>query len=269
MTVGHDRWGGATAYEAFMGRWSRKLAPMFVEWLGEPSGRSWVDVGCGTGALSSAILARVRPTAILGVDPSEDFLTLARANVDDPRVRFERGSAASMPVGDGWADAVVAGLVLNFVPDVGAALTEMRRVGAPGAVIGAYVWDYGGEMQLIRRLFDAAISLDPGAEHHDEGKRFPICASGGLRSALESAGIGDVVDDAIEIPTVFRDFDDFWTPFLGGVGPAPAYVVSLEEDARVRLRERLRATLPTETDGAIHLTARAWAARGVVLRGPS
>jgi SAM-dependent methyltransferase len=165
---------------------------------------------------------------------------------------------------DGWADLVVAGLALNFVPDIGAALAEMRRVAAPGAVIGAYVWDYGGEMQLIRRLFDAAIALDPDAEHHDEGKRFPICAPGGLRSALETAGLRDVVDDAIEIPTVFRAFDDFWTPFLGGVGPAPAYVVSLNEDARVRLRERLRSTLPTETDGSIHLVARAWAARGAV-----
>jgi SAM-dependent methyltransferase len=262
MTVGEDRWGGATAYEAFMGRWSRRLAPLFVDWLGEAAGRRWVDVGCGTGALSAAILAGNEPAAIVAVDPSEDFLTVALANVDDPRVRFKRGSAASIPLEDGWADVVVAGLVLNFVPDIGVALAEMRRVAAPGAVIGAYVWDYGGEMQLIRRLFDAALALDPDAEHHDEGKRFPICAPGGLRSALETAGLRDVVDDPIQIPTVFRDFDDFWTPFLGGVGPAPAYVVSLEEAARVSLRERLRATLPTGADGSIHLIARAWAARG-------
>ena len=262
MTVGKDRWGGAAAYEGFMGRWSRKLAPMFVDWLGEPPDRRWVDVGCGTGALSAAILVRNEPAAIVGVDPSDDFLTVARSSFDDPRVRFERGSAGTIPVGNGWADVVVAGLVLNFVPDIDVALAEMRRVAAPGAAIGAYVWDYGGEMQLIRRLFDAAIALDPEAAHHDEGERFAVCAPGGLRSALERGGLRDVVDDAIELPTVFRDFDDFWLPFLGGVGPAPAYVVSLEEDARVRLRERLRATLPIEADGSIHLTARAWAARG-------
>jgi SAM-dependent methyltransferase len=264
VTVGRDRWDGATAYEAFMGRWSRKLAAAFLAWLDAPRGRRWVDVGCGTGALSAAVLAQGEPEAIVGVDPSDDFVTVARAHVDDPRVRFDLGSAASIPVADGWADAVVAGLVLNFVPDLGAALAEMRRVAAPGAVIGAYVWDYGGEMQLIRRLFDAAIALDPAAEQHDEGKRFPICAPGGLGSAFEAAGIDSITDDAIEIPTVFRDFDDFWTPFLGGVGPAPAYVVSLDEDARDRLRERLHATLPIDADGSIHLSARAWAARGVV-----
>ena len=263
MTVGQDRWGGAAAYERFMGRWSRKLAPVYLAWIHEPPGRRWVDVGCGTGALSGAILAREEPAAIVGVDPSEDFLALGRADVRDQRVRFEHGSAASIPVEDGWGDVVVAGLVLNFVPDLDAALAEMQRVAAPGAVVGAYVWDYGGEMQFIRRLFDAAIALDPDAAHHDEGERFAICAPGGLRVALEGAGLRDVVDEAIEIPTVFRDFDDFWTPFLGGVGPAPAYVVGLEEDARASLRERLRATLPTEADGSIHLTARAWAARGV------
>ena len=163
MTVGQERWGGAAAYERFMGRWSRTLAPAYLAWLGEPPGRKWVDVGCGTGALSAAILAGYEPAAIVGVDPSKDFVAVAGDTVTDPRVRFERASAASIPVEDGWADAVVAGLVLNFVPDLDAALAEMRRIAAPGAVIGAYVWDYGGEMQLIRRLFDAAIALDPEA----------------------------------------------------------------------------------------------------------
>jgi SAM-dependent methyltransferase len=268
MTV-TDRWSGGAAYEAYVGRWSRPVAAEFVDWLGISDGGRWVDVGCGTGALSTAILAASDPAAIVGVDPSEDFLTLARTNVQDPRVRFEPGNAASIPVEDGWADAVVAGLVLNFVPDVGTALAEIQRVGRPGAVVGAYVWDYGGGMQLIRRLFDAAIALDPSVEHLDEGKRFPICAPGGLRSAFETAGFDDVIDGSLEIPTVFGDFDDFWTPFLGGVGPAPAYVVSLDEDARVRLREHLRSTLPTEPDGSIHLTARAWVARGQVPDGVS
>ena len=253
-------WQGAQAYEAFMGRWSRRLAPVFVDWFGADRGRRWVDVGCGTGALSTAILSGADPAAIVGVDPSTDFVELARANVADARVRFETGSAASIPVEDGWAEYLVAGLVLNFVPDVDAALSEMRRVGAPGGRIGAYVWDYARGMQLIRTLFDAAIELDPEVRHVDEGERFPICRPGGLREAFEDAGLVGVEDSTLEIPLVFRDFDDYWTPFLGGVGPAPAFVVSLDEPARERLRDRLRSTLPTQADGSIHLVARAWAA---------
>lgn len=255
-------WQGAQAYEAFMGRWSRRLAPVFVDWF-EPKPRArWVDVGCGTGALSTAILSGADPDAIVGVDPSTDFVELARTKVADPRVRFETGNAASIPVSDGWADYVVAGLVLNFVPDLDAALADMRRVAAPGSFIGAFVWDYARGMQLIRTLFDAAIELDPEARHLDEGERFPVCRPGGLREAFEGAGLLEITDAALEIPLVFRNFEDYWTPFLGGVGPAPAYVVSLDDVARTQLREHLRSTLPAQPDGSIHLTARAWAARG-------
>jgi SAM-dependent methyltransferase len=245
-----------------MGRWSRRLAPRFVEWFDGGPGLRWVDVGCGTGALSAAILAGAEPAAVVGIDPSADFVAVARTNVGDPRARFDAGNAASIPVDPGWADAVVAGLVLNFVPDVPEALAEMRRVLRPRGVIGAYVWDYAEGMQLIRTCFDAAIELDPEVRHLDEGERFPICRPGGLRRAFDDAGFTDVTDSVLEIPLIFSSFDDYWTPFLGGVGPAPAYVVGLEEDARVRLRERLRATLPTDADGSIRLTARAWAAKG-------
>jgi SAM-dependent methyltransferase len=255
-------WKGAETYEAYMGRWSRRLAPRFVEWFDAEPGRRWVDVGCGTGALSAAIFASANPAAVVGIDPSPDFVSVARTNVGDPRARFETGDAASLPVDSDWADAVVAGLVLNFVPDVPEALAEMRRVLGAGGVLGAYVWDYAEGMQLIRTCFDAAIELDPEVRHIDEGERFPVCRPGGLRRAFEDAGLTEVAETALEIPLVFRDFDDYWTPFLGGVGPAPAYVVALEEDARVRLRERLRATLPTDDDGSIRLTARAWAAKG-------
>lgn len=260
-------WQGAQAYEAYIGRWSRQVAPRFVDWLSVPGGRSWVDVGCGTGALSATILQRAEPAALVGVDPSADFVAQAAAAIDDPRARFLTGSAAELPVGDDWADAVVAGLVLNFVPDLAAALVEMRRVVRTNGTVGGYVWDYADGMQLIRRLFDAAIALDPAAASHDEGARFAICAPEPLRRAFEAAGFADVSVTAIEVPTVFRDFDDFWSPFLGGVGPAPAYVVSLEPEAREHLRERLRTTLPTAADGSIPLVARAWAARARVPDG--
>ena len=157
---------------------------------------------------------------------------------------------------------MVSGLVLNFVPDLGAALAEMLRVTRPGGVVAGYVWDYAGGMELIRRFWDAAIELDPAARGLDEGIRFPICAPGPLQRAFESAGLAGVEVRPIDVPTVFRDFDDYWTPFLSGVGPAPGYAAALDPARRDALRERLDATLPREPDGRIALTARAWAVRG-------
>jgi SAM-dependent methyltransferase len=263
-----DLWSGAEAYEAYIGRWSRPVARQFVEWLAVPRNRNWVDVGCGTGALSATILAGAAPAALIGIDPSAPFVAHAVATITDPRARFLVGTASALPVEGGWAGAVVAGLVLMLVNDAAQALHEMRRVAAPGAVIAAYVWDYADGMQLIRRFFDAAVELDPAAAAHDEGKTFPICAPEPLRNAFEAAGLEEVAVRAIEVPTVFRDFDDYWTPFLAGVGMAPAFTVALDKPARARLRERLRATLPTEPDGSIHLSARAWAVRGRVPRPP-
>jgi SAM-dependent methyltransferase len=262
LTLAGDLWSGAEAYEAYIGRWSRPVARQFVEWLAVPGNRNWVDVGCGTGALSATILADAAPAALIGIDPSEPFVAHAVATIVDPRASFRLGSASALPVEGAWAGAVVAGLVLMLVDDAAQALREMRRVAAPGAVVGAYVWDYADGMQLIRRFFDAAVELDPAAAAHDESKTFPICAPEPLRNAFAEAGLEEVAVRAIEVPTVFSDFDDYWTPFLAGVGVAPAFAVALDEPAQARLRERLRATLPTEADGSIHLIARAWAARG-------
>jgi SAM-dependent methyltransferase len=264
LTVAEDLWADGDAYEAYIGRWSRLVAEQFIDWLAIPDNQRWVDVGCGTGALTARILRGAAPAAVVGIDPSAPFVAHAAATIIDPRARFRVGTALALPVEDAWADAVVAGLVLMLVADAAQALREMTRVAAPGAVIGGYVWDYAGEMQLIRRFFDAAVELDPAAIAHDEGVRFPICAPEPLRNAFATAGLKDVAVRSIEVATVFRDFDDYWTPFLAGVGMAPAYAVALDEPARGRLRERLRATLPTEPDGSIQLIARAWAVRGSV-----
>ena len=260
MTIG--RWSDGAAYESFVGRWSRLIAPQFVEWLGVPPGSAWVDVGCGTGALTSAILAEAAPRSVLAIDPSADFIGHARAVVHDDRARFAIATADAVPLDASIADAVVAGLVLNFVPDVPRALAEMRRVATAGARLGAYVWDYAAGMEPIRRYFDAAIEVDPAARDADEGRSFPICQPEPLRAAFAAAGIGDVEVRAIDAPAVFSSFDEFWTPFLTGVGVASRYNVGLAESTRVAIRERLRTTLPTDEDGSIRLGVRAWAVRG-------
>jgi SAM-dependent methyltransferase len=257
-------WAAGEAYEPYVGRWSRLVAAEFLARLGIPAGARWLDVGCGTGALSSAILDRYAPASVTGVDPSEGFLAYARRRVTDPRAEFRQGDAQALPVADAAFDAVVSGLVLNFVPDQPKAAADMRRAARPGGTVAAYVWDYAEGMQMMRRFWDAAAALDPaGAGDKDEALRFALCRPGPLRSLFEGAGLQGVEVAPIEVPTVFRDFDDYWTPFLAGGAPAPAYCMSLDEDRRAALRERLRATLPPEPDGSVHLSARAWAVRGI------
>jgi SAM-dependent methyltransferase len=254
-------WAGAAAYEAYVGRWSRAVAPGFLGLLAVPAGRAWLDVGCGTGALTEAVLAGCSPASVLGVEPSPAFLTHATAHVTDVRASFRAGDAQALPVADASVDAVVSGLVLNFVPDRAAGVAEMRRVVRPGGVVAAYVWDYADGMQLLRFFWDAAVDLDPAARDLDEGRRSGHCRPGPLRD-LFADGFEDVAVDAVVVPTVFADFDDYWTPFLGRTGPAPAYVASLGDEQRTALREALRARLPTAADGSISLSARAWAVRG-------
>jgi len=173
------------------------------------------------------------------------------------------GDAEVLTDDSGMFDAVVSGLVLNFIPHPERALAEMARVARPGGVVAVYVWDYAEGMQLIRHFFDAAIALDPTAVEHDEGPRFPICHPDALCRLFESSRLHNVEVCPIEVSTVFRDFDDYWLPFLGGQGPAPGYAMSLSEERRALLRERIRANLPVNSDDSISLVARAWAVRGI------
>lgn len=258
-----DTWERGNPYERYVGRWSRSVAIPFLSWLNVPPGRRWLDLGCGTGALCAAIVDRCSPSSVTGVEPSEGFLETAKGHLAG-RAMFHQGSATAIPLASGSVDAVVCGLVLNFVPDQRAALGEMSRVATPRGVVAAYVWDYAGKMELMRHFWDAAIELDEAAATLDEGVRFPTCRPEALASLFADAGLNDVEARSIDVPTPFADFDDYWQPFLGGQGPAPAYAMSLDESARARLRDRLKECLPIASDGSIRLTARAWAVRANV-----
>jgi trans-aconitate methyltransferase len=258
-----DTWESGDPYEQYVGRWSRRVAPRFLSWLAIPAGRRWLDVGCGTGALSAAILDHCAPASLTAIEPSEGFLATARRHLAARAVLHQAG-AARIPLDAAAVDVVVSGLVLNFVPDQPAALAEMARVTEPGGTIAAYVWDYAGGMELIRLFWDAAVALDPAAARMDEGPRFPLCRPDALAQLLAGAGLGRVEVTAIDVPTPFASFEDYWLPFLGGQGPAPAYAMALDEVARARLRDHLRQRVPAAADGSIRLTARAWAARGTV-----
>jgi len=151
----------------------------------------------------------------------------------------------------------------NFIPQPNQALSEMIRAVRIGGTVAAYVWDYAGQMQLMRYFWDAAVALDWAVSALDEGQRFPLCQPEPLRQLFQTAQLGKVEVHLIDVATNFRDLDDYWSPFLGGQGPAPGYTMSLSEERRVALRERIRLTLPAAPDGSIHLVARAWAVHGV------
>lgn len=260
-------WAGGAAYEPYVGRWSRLVARGLLTWLDVPSGSRWLDVGCGTGALSATILTLAAPSELAGVDASDGYVAYAREQIRDGRARFEVADAQHLPFEDASFDAAVSGLVLNFLPRPSHGLAEMARVTRSNGTVAVYVWDYAGEMQLMRHFWDAAAALDPAAVELDEGRRFPLCRPEPLEQFFKEAGLDAVAVRTIDVPTVFRDFDDYWSPFLGGQGPAPGYAMSLSEERRAALRECIRASLPTAHDGSIHLLARAWAARGRKPRG--
>ena len=256
----HDAWQAGDSYDNYMGRWSRRIAPLFLDMLALPRELDWLEVGCGTGALSAAILARCDPESLVAIDPSEGFLAKARDSVPDPCAEFRQGDAQALDLDTASRDVAVSALTLNFVPDRAKAIAEMKRVTRPGGAVAFYVWDYpGGGLEFLRAFWKEAAVLDPKAGELTEDKRFPFCTPDGLTALASEVGLADVTCEALETPTVFSDFDDYWRPFTLGAGPAPGYVANLPEEARERLKDRLDASLPREADGSIALKARAWA----------
>ena len=257
-----DTWDDGATYEPYIGRWSRVVAKSFVRWLGLPNGAAWLDFGCGTGALSDTILANANPRLVVGCDRSAGYVAFAQAHTSDPRAQFVVAELPQLPQIHQGFDAAVAGLVLNFLPDPSEGVRAMRARVRPGGTVAAYVWDYAEGMELIRVFWDAAVALDGATRALDEGTRFPLCHAEPLAQLFEAGELRDVAVQSIEVPTVFRSFDDFWMPFLGGQGPAPGYAKSLSADRRAALRDSIRRRLRGAPDGTIALTARAWAVRG-------
>jgi SAM-dependent methyltransferase len=263
MPESSDRWAAGATYEDFMGRWSRLLAPRFVSWLSVRPAANWLDVGCGTGALADAICSGADPASVVACDPSEPFIEYARRRQVGPRVSFVVAGVGQLPTRPGGFDSVTSLLALNFFPEPEAAIDEMRRIAAVDGLVSVCVWDYAGRMEFLRRFWDSVGAVDPGAAGLDEGRRFPICRPEVLESLFREAGVADVVSGSIEIPTRFSTFAEFWKPFLGGTGPAPSYVASLDPPQREALVSHLERLLPRQPDGAISLVARAWVVRGV------
>ncbi len=244
-----------------MGRWSRPVAEAVLAWLRLPPGRSWLDVGCGTGALTEAILDAADPREVVGVDPSADFLATAAAQIADPRVRFAIGEARAA-----GAERCLRrghrrpGPALRARPAAGHPRDGARRRSRRHC--DAYVWDFAGERQFTRYFWQVATALDPAAADYDPGRVCSLCHPEPLAALFAGAGLQAVTVQAVEVPIVFRDFDDYWRPhLLGGSSPAQRYAASQGAEQRTALRERLHATLPIADDGSIPLLGRLWAVR--------
>jgi len=255
-----DAWRAGQSYETYMGNRSRWVAMKFTRWLEPPRDSDWIEVGCGTGALTGTVLHDCAPRSILAIDTSQELLAYARGVIPDARVRFEPADAMHLPAESGTLDVAASALVLNFLADRDAALIEMQRVLKPGGLVGFYVWDYpGGGMQVIDRFWKAAAELDEKARELDEARRFPFCTRDGIAALCADAGLVSTDVEAISIDMAFASFEEFWHPFTLGAGPAPGYCSSLDDDRRAALRASLARRLG---HGPIFLTARAWAARG-------
>jgi SAM-dependent methyltransferase len=256
-----DQWTSGARYDQWMGRWSRLVAQEFVKWLALPAGLRWLDVCCGSGVITEAIVERNVPATVVGMDASAEQIRFARQHRAHPNVIFDTADAMALPFSDSSFDVVVCGLGLNFLPSPGKALEEFCRVTRPGGTIAVYVWDYAHGARFLREFWDAAIAIDREAATFDQAYRFPMCTQEGLRSLFEQAKLEGLTPHALDVITRFTSFDDYWEPLLTGQGSAPGYLAARAQQTQTAIRERLRTVLPANSQGAIELPARAWAMR--------
>jgi len=246
----------ADAYDRFMGGWSRLLSAQFAHLAGVEPGTRVLDVGCGPGALTAELVRRLGPEDVAAVDPSQQFVEAARAR--HPGVAVRQASAEALPYPDDAFDAALAQLVVHFMSDPVGGLGEMARVTRPRGTVAACVWDYGGGRHPLWPFWEAVRALDPGAV--DES-RLAGARQGHLVELFEAAGLRELQEAELTATRHFASIDDWWQPFLSGVGPAGKYVASLSPERRAELRVRCRSMLPADS---FEIVAVAWAARGVV-----
>ncbi len=252
-------WNDPVGYESYVGRWSRAIAPRFLAWLALPTRRTWLDVACGTGALTSAILSRSDPKNVVGLDGSSAYVATAQASCRDARVQFVVGNATAVPFPSSRFDVAVSGLALNFMP-FDRALAEQHRVVCPGGTIGAYVWDYAGEYEFARRFWDAAMRVDARAAAYDPGRKSAICRESKLREALVAAGCTAVETCLLDDWGEFSSPEAYWHAFDGRQGSTFEYLSLLTDEQRSGLKASLLSTM--KPDAPVRLKIRAIAVRG-------
>lgn len=252
------------AYEVFLGRWTARLAPLFVDFADLPPDGAVLDVGCGTGSLAGEIAGRSPRRTVIGTDVAEPYLAFARERYGDENATFQQGDAGALPFADGSFAGALAQLVLTFVADARAVAREMVRVARPGGTVGAAVWDFCGGLVYQRMFWDTAAGIDPGAGRaRDRLFSHPLSDPEALHALWRETGLADIRTGSLTIRMEYASFDDYWLPLLGGQGPVGMYVQSVDQDMRARLRSAVRgAYLSGRPDGPRSLTATAWAVRG-------
>jgi ubiquinone/menaquinone biosynthesis C-methylase UbiE len=260
MTQTELRFTAGAAYERYMGGWTRAAGASFLDWLAPRDGLDWLDLGCGTGAFTEALLDRAHPASVAAIDPAPAQIDHARAKPLAQKVDFRVADAQDLPFDDASFDVVVSALVLNFIPDRARALGEMRRVLRPGGVAAAYVWDLTGDLSIMRffaralRAINADIPPIPGVK----STRLEA-----LAELFEQAGLADVAVHAFEVEQSYADFDAYWRAFLDNPTPASAFIAALPKAAHDDLYATVRASLPLAADGSLTFAARAHAVKGV------
>jgi SAM-dependent methyltransferase len=252
----------ADAYDRHVGRYSAQLASALIAFSGIGSGIRALDVGCGPGALAAALAKRLGSANVCGADPSDVFADACRARL--PGVEVCTAAAERLPFADSVFDAALSQLVVNFMDDAEAGVREMARVTRPGGIVASCVWDYAGEMTLLRAFWDAVHTVDPErAATSDEGVVMRWCAEGELAELWRTTGLRDVRFGSLVVRASYAGFEDLWSPFATGIGPSGAFCVSLDDRRRAALHDAYRARLAVGGE-PFELTARAWAAAGTV-----
>jgi ubiquinone/menaquinone biosynthesis C-methylase UbiE len=251
----------SAAYERFMGRWSRAVAPVFLDWLQAPPGAAWLDVGCGTGILAQAVLQHCAPGSVDAIDPATAQIDAAVRSPAAGGVRFRVADAQQLPFADGVFDVVASALVINFIPDRPAAIAEMRRVGRPDGWVAGYVWDFAqeqspsGPLRRVMRQHGIDVPAMPGTE---------ASRTDALQASFAAQGLERIETRAIEVRGAYENFGDFWQAQTPSYAPTTKIIAALDEKERRRLMRTVEAFLPSGPDGSIEYGARANAVKARV-----